>query len=335
MGDNLNGLNIDTIRKINKVRIMLGGREFFSAYSNQSVGSFSTAIKTSSVTQQVGNFLTSNLPLIKGAWNLYTSKFGQMAGNVVGNTAGNAYSVSAGINYDAMYTFTGTDYFTKSIQCYLQVEDDFVEDIAKPLYKLLSFVLPSETDSFVGDIIDSVDAQMKAEGFYEKGDSLTIKNVLSSVWETMKDYGDSLTAFKTPEQFYHSGHYRKRVKKEDGTYEVVDVFPDNGKTLFSVMIGNHIKIENVIISKIAFDIPNLLTYEDGLFDRVNITMDLLGTRSMSIQTYDWVRKLSNAYGSGGIGLELKEPLKPTLNNMFDNPQNLLDRSRDTRKANKK
>lgn len=316
----INGLNINKIRDINKVRIMLGGQEFFSAYSSQPVGSFQTTIQTSSVTQQIGKLLTDHLPLVKGAWKAIQSDWAQTLGlGVVANQ--NGYAGNAGLNYDAMYAFTGTNYFQKQLQCYLQVENDFYEDVAQPLYKLLSFCLPSETQAALGGkngVIDKTNQHLKDDGFFEE-DASTIKNFLAWTWETIKDYGDSITLFKTPLQFAHSGHYKITVI-EDGKPKVIDIFPDNGKTLFSIMIGKYIKISNVIINSISFDIPNLLTYEDGLFDRVNITLSLLGTRSMSIQTFDWVRELSATQQFNVVEDEAgDEKSEATLNKAYDNP----------------
>lgn len=313
---NVNGLNINKIRDINKIRIMLGGREFFSAYSSSPVGSFQTTINTSSVTQQVGKLLTDHLPLLKGAWKAIQSDWAQTALGVAGNQSG--YAGSAGLNYDAMYAFTGTNYFQKQIQCYLQVENDFYDDVAKPLYKLLSFCLPSETKSALSDVFANTNERLKNDGFYAE-DASAIKNFLAWTWETIKDYGDSITLFKTPLQFAHSGHYKMKIMNDDGTFEEIDVFPDNGKTLFSIMIGNHIKISNVIINSISFDIPNLLTYEDGLFDRVNISLSLLGTRSMSIQTFDWVRALTSIQQLDLIKQDESENGEATLNKAYDNP----------------
>lgn len=313
----INGLNINKIRDINKVRIMLGGREFFSAYSSQPVGSFQTTIQTSSVTQQIGKLITDHLPLAKGAWKLIQKDWAQTALGVAGNQSG--YAGSAGLNYDAMYAFTGTNYFQKQLQCYLQVENDFYDDVAKPLYKLLSFCLPSETNAALSGVIDKTNQHLKNDGFFEE-DASTIKNFLAWTWETIKDYGDSITLFKTPLQFAHSGHYKMQVIGENGNIEEIDVFPDNGKTLFSIMIGKYIKISNVIINSVSFDIPNLLTYEDGLFDRVNITLSLLGTRSMSIQTFDWVRQLSSVKQLDLIEQpDVNEKSEATLNKAYDNP----------------
>lgn len=315
---NTNGLNINKIRDINKIRIMLGGREFFSAYSSQPVGNFQTTINTSSVTQQVGNLLTNHLPLVRGAWKAIQNEWVQTLGlGVAANQ--NGFAGNAGLNYDAMYAFTGTNFFSKQIQCYLQVKNDFYEDVAQPLYKLLCFCLPSETGEAFSKVMDNIDNRMQEGGFYAE-DASTIKNFLAWTWETIKDYGDSITLFKTPLQFAHSGHYKTTVIGEDGNPEVIDIFPDNGKTLFSIMIGKYIKISNVIINSISFDIPNLLTYEDGLFDRVNITLSLLGTRSMSIKTFDWVRELSATQQFNVVEDEAGENKKEaTLNKTYDNP----------------
>ena len=314
---NINGLNINKIRDINKIRIMLGGQEFFSAYSSSGVGNFQTTINTSSVTQQVGKLLTDHLPLLKGAWKAIQSDWAQTALGIGGNQSG--YASSAGLNYDAMYAFTGTNYFQKQIQCYLQVQDDFYEDVARPLYKLLSFCLPSETKAALSDSIAKTNDKMRDDGFFAE-DASTIKNFLAWAWETIKDYGDSITLFKTPLQFAHSGHYKMQVMNENGTIDEIDVSPDNGKTIFSIMIGKYIKISNVIINSVSFDIPNLLTYEDGLFDRVNITLSLLGTRSMSIQTFDWVRELSSIKQLDLMGQPDKaEKKEATLNKTYDNP----------------
>lgn len=268
----------------------------FSAYTTQPVGSFQTQINTSSVPKSVAKFLS-----------------GSFVGGLLNNSLATALSQSGGtggystsMNYPYKYSFSGTNTFQKTIQCFLQVENDFYDDIVKPLWKLLNFLLPKESNS-VGEKLNirtvnanrnkkQEESARKSTGaqFLEAGFDLADK-----AWDVFVQYADDeknpITFFTIPEQ--------------------LDL-----DTNITVYIGNHIKIKNVIISSITLDIPNVLTYEDGLFDRVNITLQLTGTRDMSLDSYSWINELkySNEYDRRNMNnFDKLESKKASLNSYFD------------------
>lgn len=267
---NLNGLNIKKLREINKVRIIAkkkGVNIFSESFcTTQPVGSFQTQINTSSVPKSVAKFLSGSF-----IGSLLTSSLTTAIGQ-----AGGFNGYSTAMNYPYKYSFTGTNTFQKTIQCFLQVENDFYDDIIKPLWNLLNFLLPKESEGMgsalkVRDVKTASDAnpQSTAGQFLKSGYELG--NV---AWDVFLKYADDpdnpITFFKIPEQ--------------------LDL-----DTNITICIGEYIKIENVIISGITLDIPSILLYENGLFDRVNITLQLTGTRDMNLESYNWIGKLHNEF----------------------------------------
>ena len=57
-----------------------------------------------------------------------------------------------------------------------------------------------------------------------------------------------------------------------------------------LLVGNYVQLDNVIITGVDFDIPYLF-YEDGLFDKVGVSISVAGNRKMTIKTHKWVNDI--------------------------------------------
>ena len=297
------GVNIESIRELNKVRIYAydvgtpasGGAvseiqgtstEIFSAYMTSPLGSFTAGVQVSSLMEQFANWV-NGAPYIGKALSGVVSKVVQQQTNS-----------SLAFNFDYNYQFTGTPQFTKTISCELVTRNDFYDDVATPLWKLLQWIVPDEgvkladTADLVqlGRMIET-NTDLNGKKLFERE---WVSDIAQFLWETANEYFGGITFYKIPKQFNHDARLR-------------------------VCIGNWIVIENIILDSVNFDIPYLM-YADGLFDRVGLTLSLKGTRNTSIHTYDWVRDIAlrnpNKAAVGGIKPEstLNEMFKPNKTN---------------------
>lgn len=295
------GANIESLREINKIKFYrydtettASTREIYekvesslllSAYSDKPLKSFNVSCETMSLTD---------------SW--IKSLFGSEAGtftkiitdSVLSNISQAAFGYSTkALQYDYNYMFKGTNTFSQSFDCYLQVTDDFWKDVARPLYRLVRFILPQETKELSETkFIKIVDKEVnkfvndKANG---NGAVDTVVNVAKDVagwlWAQGKHYFGGVAGLKPPPQL-------------------------NQETALKIVIGDFIVIDNVIIDSVDFTLP-FLTYEGGLFDRVGLTIKVKGTRNMTIKTYDWLYQISRAKSTSSGSVK-----KRTLNEQF-------------------
>lgn len=270
------GANIESIRELNKIRIYAynvgtpasGGAvseikgtstEIFSAYLTQSIGSFTAGVQVSSLMEQFAKWV-NGAPFI-----------GKALGGVVSKVVQQQTNSSLAFNYDYNYQFTGTPQFTKTFACELVTKNDFYDDVAQPLWNLLQWLVPDEGAKLadtadlvkLGQMIET-NTDLEGKKLFERE---WIADIAQFLWETANEYFGGITFYQIPKQFNHDARLR-------------------------VCIGNWIVIENIILDSVTFDIPYLM-YEDGLFDRVGLTLSLKGTRNTSIRTYDWVKDIAN------------------------------------------
>lgn len=296
-----NGINIDSIRELNKLRIyaynvstpasggslteVLGSTTNIlgkdgGLYLTQSVGEFTAGVQVGSLMEQFANWVNS-------------SAFGSKAfGSVVSKVIQQQTDSSLAFNFDYNYQFTGTPQFTKKFNCELVTRNDFYEDVAQPLWRLLEWLVPNETVK-LADTADMVELGRMIENNTDRdGKKLFerewVSDIAKFLWETSNEYIGGMTFFQIPKQFKQDARLR-------------------------ICIGNWIVLENIILDSVTFDLPYLM-YADGLFDRVGLTLSLKGTRNTSIKTYDWVRDIAfrnpNKAAVDGIKPE------STLNAMF-------------------
>lgn len=283
----IKGLNLDAIRELNKIRIFAVKKDklenVMDAYLTSPLGSFSNKVTASSLTQSVGEFLgQSKLAswIGKSVVGNVIKDFGQ-GKSTIGNILGTGLELSNEINYNYNYRFTGTDVFQKTFTCELVMKDDWYKDVINPLWKLLDYVLPNESRQ----LHETNAYQVTKESAGKLGDKIKqgvndfVKDIfeqdtLDAFWKYMGDLGGTvdnmlggLSFFKKPKQLH----------------------ADNLKT--RIQVGNYIVIDDVIIDSIGFDIPYLY-YENGLFDKVSISLSVIGNRKMSLNTYDWIRGLT-------------------------------------------
>ena len=311
------GVNIEQIRNLNKIRVYGvfprnpetheegGTKRIFEAYMTSPIGQLKAGADVNSLTQQIGNFF-KGLGFVgdiakSGLGTFLTDQ--KNAGLL--NTIGTATDLANELNYPFHYRYNGTSVFTTTLQCELVVKDDFIDDVVKPLWRLIRYVMPSETQT-TGSTSIYKDAEDKVKGFYD-----FIKNSISDfekkyinsdllqkigravdegigrVGDTANDILSDISVMKKPPQLTDYSHTR-------------------------ILIGNYIVIDDVIISDVNFNIPYLL-YEGGLFDKVTVTLTLKGTRKMSIKTYDWLKELMWNYENG---YRINPVTERTLNSQY-------------------
>lgn len=292
-----NGINIDSIRELNKV-ILRGyrvfrpktggdkvdadkGTEIFSAYLTQPVGNFSAGLQMNSLMNEFVKALSSSF--IGG---LVNSKFAKIITR--------SQDASLAFNYDYNYQFTGTTEFSKSIKCELVTKNDFYEDVAQPLWSLLEWLIPNETKKLsettsMKEMNTRIMTNTASDGS-KLFEQQWLADVAQFLWTTANEYIGGATMFEIPNQF-----------KLD--------------TKLRLHIGKYITLENIIIEKVDFDIPYLM-YGDGLFDKVDVTLTVKGTRNTSIKTYDWLREI--AYSGYSRNNDLASmPKRQPLNAKFE------------------
>lgn len=309
----IEGLKLDAIRELNKIRIFAVKKDktenVMDAYLTSPLGSFSNKVTASSLTQEVGEFLgQSKLAswIGKSVVGGVIKNFGQ-GKSTIGNILGTGLELSNEINYNYNYRFTGTDVFQKTFTCELVMKDDWYEDVINPLWKLLDYVLPKESSQ----LHETNSYQVTKESAKELGNKIKtgvnnfVKDIfeqdtLDAFWKYMGDLGGTvdnmlggLSFFKKPKQLQ----------------------ADNLKT--RIQVGNYIVIDDVIIDSIGFDIPYLY-YENGLFDKVSISLSVIGNRKMSLNTYDWIRGLTTMKHGDLVSENFGEKKEPpqTLNAEF-------------------
>ena len=273
----INGINIDSIRELNKVKLYAynvgtpktGGAvsevknstsDFFSAYLTQPLGGFDAGVQVNSLMNEFAGWI-NKAPFI-----------GKMLSGTVSSVIQRQTDTSLAFNYDYNYQFTGTPQFTKTLSCELVTKNDFYEDVAKPLYRLLEWLVPDEGQK----LADTTSLKDLGAKIMDDKNPLFQREWMNDIarflWETANEYFGGITFYKIPKQFEHEARLR-------------------------VCIGEWIVIENVIIDSVKFDIPWLL-YEDGLFDKIGLSLSLKGTRNTSIHTYDWVKNIAERNYAG-------------------------------------
>lgn len=314
------GTNIEALREINKIKFyrydtqhpastkekLNEGKStlLFDAYSKEPVGTFEANCETTSLTENwINGFLQGSGE--GGLMHILTN-------SVVSKISQQAFGVStSALQYDYNYMFKGTTSFSKNFNCYLHVVDDVYEDVVLKLYNLIKFVLPDELNELSStSFIKLVDNEINK--FAEHGDSnnpiQTIvnvgKDIAGSLWSHAKFYFGGATVMLAPPQL-------------------------DPRTALKVCIGDYIVIENVIIDKVTFTLP-FLTYEGGLFDHVDLSISLKGTRNMTIRTYDWLKKMLltlNGIDSSRADamMETRDWNRLTLNERFSFNRNIIKR----------
>lgn len=304
-----NGVNIESIRELNKVKIYAyevssladGGAatEVFGTSTNilgkdgalyltQPIGSFTAGV-------QVGSLMEDFAKWVNGA-----PFIGKILGGTVSRVIQQQTDSSLAFNFDYNYQFTGTPQFTKTIGCELVTKNDFYEDVAKPLWNLLEWIVPDETIKLAdtanmkelgGMIMSNTDANGKK--LFERE---WIADIAQFLWETSNEYFGGITFFQIPKQFKKDARLR-------------------------ICIGEWIIIENIILDSVTFDLPYLM-YEDGLFDRVGLSLSIKGTRNTSIKTYDWVKNIAYKRSSANTITAKMQP-SSSLNSMFKPNTNII------------
>lgn len=278
------GANIEALREINKIKLYrydnatpASTREIydkgkknllFSAYSKEALGTFTADCQTMSLTDEwIGNILKGSGE--GGFMHLITN-------SIVARVAQQAFGVStSALQYDYNYMFKGTSTFSKSFNCYLQTVNDVYEDVINPLYKLIKFVLPDETKELSQTaFVQAADKEMS--DFTKHGESEGVidsivnvgKDIAGWLWNQGKFYFGGVSALLAPPQL-------------------------DQKCALKLVVGDYIVLDNIIIEKVDFKLP-FLTYEGGLFDHVDITFSIKGTRNMTIKTYKWLKDMTTS-----------------------------------------
>ena len=267
------GINTNMFRELNKIYIYSNEKDktnsnnekevplgtercIFSGYLTQSIGEFTTQINSSSLNDSVYEVFNKVKPI--GA---IMKAVNSNVGKLIQNTAG----VTTALNYDKLYQFTGTSTFAKELKCVLVTKDDFFEDVINPLWSLLEFIVPDEGKRFSETQAFQEMQKDINEGVVKNEDWSFVNDILKFAWDAAKNMLGDPCVFINPLQFHPDANIRIRL-------------------------GNYITIENVIIDKISFTIPQLM-YEDGLFDKVDVSLSIKGKRNISLKTFDWVKQI--------------------------------------------
>ena len=262
------GINTNMLRELNKIYIYsneensvtkkpIPGTErlIFQGYLTQPIGDFTTELTKSSLNDTIFSKF-QEMKGLKFLMNSGVSKLIQNTGNI-----------TTAFNYDKLYEFCGTSAFSKEIKCVLVMQDDFFDDVINPLWNLLKFVIPTEGTSLeTTKAFQEISADID-KGLIQNENWNFINDIIKFAWSAATNMLGNVAVFVKPMQFYSDANIRIRL-------------------------GNYITIENVIIDKLTFNIPNLM-YEDGLFDKVDVSFSVSGKRNISLKTFDWVNRIRN------------------------------------------
>lgn len=327
----IKGLNIDAIRELNKIQIYAvknketiaskgevdaGNPSFmekiFSAYLTSPLGKFDASPTSNSLTQSIGNFIGQSSivsSLAQTAIGQLVTGLGTNNGKYrpIGQWFASGSELSNVLNYNFNYRFVGTNEFKHTFQCELVVKDDFFDDVINPLWSLLSYVMPDETEQlYETEVYKS--GKGTVQSFYNDNIKEPINNAnkkydvvnqdtLDKVWKFIEAWGGEtddmlggISILTQPKQL------------------------QSGNLFTRILIGNYIVIDNVIIDSVDFDIPYLF-YEGGLFDKVTVSMTVKGNRKMSLKTYNWIKDLKE--GREKYGDNWKDTKGDTLNKLYN------------------
>lgn len=320
------GINIDKIRELNKIKVYGVNNDglintyipdvygidinetglIFSAYLTQPIGQLSAKVSSSSLTQDVGNMIKGMGVVGKLANSAITT---WLTSSPIAGIMGQGVSFTGNLNYNYNYRFTEVDGFSHSFSCELVTKQDYVHDVIKPLFNILAWVMPTETDK-TGD-----------REFYKNA-----KAWIEEYWGKLKNWGnDKLSSYVKPEllnkMWQGLGDIGGEVNDMASSLSVYMKPPQlsNGNSHSRIVIGNYIQFDNVIIESVNFTIPHLY-YEGGLFDKVDVTLTVKGNRGMSIKTFDWLRDIKNT-ADGGFS-----SYRRSLNYDYETPPPTPDRS---------
>ncbi len=305
------GVNIEAIRELNKLRVYAitnngdtdpnygKNGEVFSAYMTQSLGQLGGSVEASSLTEDVGNAIKSLGFVGKIVDTVVDTRLGEFIKNhpTLTNVIGQSSNLANKINYNYNYRFSNVSKFSTSFNCELVVKDDVYEDVFFPLWRILKYVLPDETEQLRDTELfgKGKEKVSKVGGMVKDALGNVLEpNALDWLWDKVstvvgegEDMLGGLSIYEKPEQLSDNISHSR------------------------ILIGNRISIDNVIITGVTFKVPYLY-YEDGLFDKVDVTLTVEGNRQQSVKTYDWVRTLVEEYGAG-IGNSRNN----TLNSQFE------------------
>lgn len=305
------GLNIEAIRELNKLRVIavtnygeVDSADYgvdgvvFSAYMKNSLSGLGAGVKAGSLTENVGKVIKS-LDFVGDIVDVAKStSIGKFIKDheVLSNVIGQSTDYANKINYNYNYRFKDVDKFSTTFNCELVVKDDFFDDVLLPLWSILHYVLPDETRQFNETELWG-SAEEKVEKFggivHDAFSNVMEQDALDWLWGKITtvvsegaDMLGGLSIYKKPPQLSDNISHTR------------------------ILIGDRIVIDNVIITNVKFDLPYLY-YEDGVFDKVDVTLTVEGNRQQSLKTYDWIKDLyyvrTSSAGFGGN----------TLNSIFE------------------
>lgn len=321
------GLNIDSVRNLNKINIYAvknknydtsgkvkkttknASSHIFSAYLTKPLGRFDANTQVGSITDEIRKAI-SGLGIVG---DIASSKIGSAilsaAKSNYGHLLGTGFNWSnaAGINYNLNHYFKGTVDFSHQFDCELVIKDDFISDIIIPLWNLLSYVLPDESEPLEKTSVFQLITGGMVKYYNDAKNSINAKNVenpfieqdwLDKAWTYIETLGGEIgdmaggcTIIMKPKQL------------------------QGGMSHTRITIGDYIEIDDVIIESVNFELPYLL-YEGGLFDKVNVGIKVKGNRKLTLKTYDWIRRLVMS----NVDMTDVELMKPqpvsSLNSMF-------------------
>lgn len=292
------GLNIEKIRENNKLRVMAIdvnnqriGDDIFSAYLTSPLGGFGTGIKTpESLTKQVGEYIKSFGIIGKALEGTTIGKFKDFLQETpaLNGLLGTQFEYSNILNYNYNYRFNDVEEFNHSFTCELVTKDDYITDVIEPLWRLLTYVMPDESPQLtdpnggIKAVKNAEGAVVKAYDKFKEWAQDKFKNVieedaLNKLWgfvegmgAEIKDmYGGLSILTKPPQLSKHNGTTVSHTR---------------------LLVGNYVQIDNVIITGVQFDVPYLF-YEDGLFDKVGVTISVAGNRKMTLKTHQWINDI--------------------------------------------
>ena len=301
----IKGLNIDAIRNLNKIRVYgvksnetdagadiagvsVGIKPIFEAYLTSPVGSLKAGVQSDSLTQQVGEYVKKLKPFASIATSAIGTFLKDEGNKGLMNFVGSAFDLANEINYNYHWRYNGTNEFRHTLQCELVVKDDFIDDVIIPLWSLLEYVMPNETDT-MGETAIYQSASEEVKKFYEF--------LKQSAKEWNNKYIDSNAVKKLTsaagnfldEKISRWGSVANDILSSISVMEKPIQLRDYSHT--RILIGDYIVLDDIIIDNVDFNIPYLF-YEGGLFDKVTLSLTLKGTRKMSLKTYDWIRGIA-------------------------------------------
>lgn len=311
------GLNINEIRNLNKIKVypvknggVFDTKPLFEAYLTSPLGNFDATVEASSLTQEIGEAIgglgiVGKLGLNKlGNWIAKSLK----SGTTMGNLLGTGFDMANQINYNFNYRFNNVSSFEHTFNCELVVKDDYIEDLMKPLWNIIEYVMPGESP-----MASETDLYKEISRYFNEGGAAIRKGV---------DAANAQNPFIEPDVLKKFWDYVKDVAGEVGDMAGGLSILSKPKQLGTgmshtrIMIGDYIEIDNVIITSIGFNVPYLL-YEGGMFDKVDITLKVKGNRKMTVKTYDWIRRLARVGTNELSGMDsLTSAPTQTLNSMF-------------------